>query len=153
MPAHALLGTPVFEFREGSGASRAAAIAAMGAWAEGGGLYSAYGLSGATHLVYESRWKWRIDPAHTGSYYRVTWYDGAFPTVGSPYIYSGPVEWVWTGPGDPDFPEGGTWDSGWYSCEIPSFYGDMNVTNGRFYSYAASSVGVKGTAIGGTMEI
>lgn len=88
------------------------------------------------------RFRFRIPDNHPGSYFKIT-YDiaewpystppaGGSPVVGDPSFVSQDNVVEWTGPGDPEDPEGESWLTPWVEVDPPGDSGRRRVVNVRY---------------------
>lgn len=98
------------------------------------------------------RFRFRIPTSHLGSYFKITYDIGEFPTTGDPSFVSQDNVVEWTGPGsgassDP------SWLTPWVEVDPPTDPGERRVVNIRFTCYHGTKYGVKPQVTGEALEI
>lgn len=88
----------------------------------------------------KARYRWQIPATHLGSYFKITWQILTTPTDCEPTL-GDDITQVWTGPGDPESPDGDSWLTEWNDLDPPSVPGSTKIVNIRFECYTSAKFG------------
>jgi hypothetical protein len=83
-------------------------------------------------ILTKVRYRYQVPVEHLGTYFKITWDEWSFPSVGPPAVITADITEEWTGPGsgaqsDP------SWDLGtWHTLQIPDEPGTSSTANFRF---------------------